>query len=155
MSYKYVDMALDIVDFCNREKVGVTLTPGEHRTLIMLARYADDSGRNCFPGLSLLSQKLGLSERQTQATITSIESKELIEKYERRGKNKANVYRLVFPSKLIALNDIRHKRKKASIEHGASKIVKSHIKPKSIEIPEPIIEIPKELQDDRDRDYGH
>ncbi|WP_423209057.1 helix-turn-helix domain-containing protein [Paracoccus yeei] len=68
-----------------------TLGPTERLIMLALADHADDAGR-CYPSLSRLQQRTGLSERAIQSNIRNLQSAGYITIIPGAGQGGANVY---------------------------------------------------------------
>lgn len=70
------------------------LAPSEKIVLIDLADRCDLIG-TCFPSISMITERCGLSERTVQAMITRLEDAELIAVKRRPGRGSRNTYTLL------------------------------------------------------------
>ena len=81
-----------------------TLAPTERLVMLALADHADDSGR-CYPGITRLTQRTGLSERAIQTNIRKLTLAGFIRIESGGGKGKTNLYFISANPAGIALND--------------------------------------------------
>src|SRR5690606_40080416 len=68
-----------------------TLAPTERLIMLALADHADDTGR-CYPSISRLGRRTGLSERAVQTNIRKLVNQGYIRVIAGGGKNNTNVY---------------------------------------------------------------
>lgn len=68
-----------------------TLAPTERLIMLALADHADDEGR-CYPSISRLCNRTGLSERAVQTNIRKLQEQGYIRIIPSAGKSGANVY---------------------------------------------------------------
>lgn len=68
-----------------------TLAPTERLVMLALADHADDAGR-CYPSVSRLCDRTGLSERAVQSNVRKLVGQGYIKVIPGGGKSKSNVY---------------------------------------------------------------
>jgi len=64
-------------------------------TMLALAEYADDATGQCWPGIALLSDMTGLSERQVQRVLRDLETDGFIAIEQVHGRAKNNTYTII------------------------------------------------------------
>lgn len=85
LSVKMITTALD-----------VPCSSTDKLVLLVLANYADDDGRNCFPSVATVVRQSGLSERTVQMAFGRLEKAGYLQVIHRRGRS--NLFRVLTPA---------------------------------------------------------